>query len=89
MFDWDEHNVDHIAEHGVAPDEAEEAVDDPHRVSMPASNMASETRYALLGATEAGRLLHVVATRRGGHVRVVTARPANDREKRRYQRRGK
>jgi hypothetical protein len=26
MFDWDEGNISHIAEHGVSPDEAEEVV---------------------------------------------------------------
>ncbi|MBI2939718.1 MAG: hypothetical protein HYY04_04705 [Chloroflexi bacterium] len=26
MFDWDEGNVDHIAEHGISPEEAEEAL---------------------------------------------------------------
>lgn len=47
--------------------------------------IARERRWAYLGATEPGRVLFVVYTHRGRHVRVVTAREATDREKRRYR----
>jgi hypothetical protein len=26
LFDWDDANINHIAEHGVSPDEAEEVI---------------------------------------------------------------
>ena len=33
-FDWDDDNVEHIARHGVAPWEAEEAALDPEGVAI-------------------------------------------------------
>jgi uncharacterized DUF497 family protein len=56
---------------------------------MPAYNVGRERRWALLGATEEGRRLYVVYTRRRGRIRVVSARDATPREKRRYRKRGK
>jgi hypothetical protein len=89
MFDWDDENANHIAEHGVTPEEAEEAVTDPRRARAPAYRTATEQRLAYLGASTAGRVLYVVLTRRAGRLRVVTARDADRQEKRRYRERGK
>ncbi len=86
-FEWDEANIDHIADHSVEPVEVEEAFADPDRVAAEAYNTATERRRALTGATEAGRLLTVVYTRRHGPIRVVMARDADDREAQRYDRR--
>jgi uncharacterized DUF497 family protein len=86
VFDWDDANVRHIAEHGVDPDEVEQALVDPHCRSAVAYDTATERRWAVIGATEARRILFVVYTQRGSAIRVVTARDALDRERRRYQR---
>ena len=72
-FDWDEYNLSHIADHGVTPREVEEAARDPRRVPVAARRVAAERRYALVGATDAGRILFVAYTRRHSMVRVVTA----------------
>ncbi|MDN5696463.1 MAG: BrnT family toxin [Rubrobacter sp.] len=85
-FDWDEANIGHVARHEVEPWEAEEALLDTGRVGTAAYNVRGETRWATLGATEAGRVLFVVSTRRAEKIRVVTARDAEDKEKRRYRR---
>ena len=85
-FDWDADNRDHI-EFDI--DEVEQAMDDPDRVAATAYNLDGETRWALLGATESGDILFVVYTHRSGKLRVVTARGATQREKRRYPQRGK
>jgi uncharacterized DUF497 family protein len=84
IFEWDEHNIGHIARHGVEPYEAEEAVLDLQRLGRPAYKVHGERRWALLGATEAGRILFVVYTRRRERIRVLHARDATRREKRRY-----
>lgn len=89
LFDWDDANLDHIAEHGIEPEEAEMAVLDPARVSRTAYALDGERRYALVGATEDGRHLFVVFTRRGSATRVISARDATDREKRSYRARRK
>ena len=89
MFEWDEHNSMHIAEHGLSPEDVEEALVDPRRLGTPAYNVAGEERRAVIRATSAGRLRFVVVTRRGDVVRVAMARDANAWEKKRYRRRGK
>lgn len=85
-FDWDDANVSHIWRHRVRPHEAEEAVNDPAAVPLPASRMGDEDREALVGMTRAGRLLTIVFTLRGQRPRVVTARRPDPREQRLYWR---
>ena len=86
-FDWDEEIEDHIAEHGVTPEEAEDALLDPHRIPDVAYSTSTERRHAIIGATQAGRILFVVFTLRRGRIRVVTAFPAPRRARLRYRRR--
>lgn len=83
-FEWDEHNESHIADHGVEGWEAEEALLDPNRIAATVYR-TPENRWGALGATEAGRILFLVFTRRKGKIRVVTARDAKVKEKRRYR----
>lgn len=86
-FDWDEANIGHLARHGVERWEAEEALLDPGRIGNAAYNVRGETRWAALGATEAGRrVLFVVFTWRRGRIWVVTARDTEAKEKCRYRR---
>ncbi len=89
MFDWDDGNVDHIRDHAVEPDEAEEALLDPQALGLGAYNAHGERRQAALGSTEGGRILVIVFTERHGRPRVITARDARKNEKRQYKRRGK
>jgi uncharacterized DUF497 family protein len=86
VFEWDEGNADHIAEHGVSTAEVEEALLDRHRIFDQAHQLPDEQHWAVIGATEASRVLFVVFTRRGRLVRVVMARDAVTRERRRYRR---
>lgn len=86
MVEWDDANAGHLARHDVTREEAEEALLDPGRIGAPAYNVEGERRWAAIGATEDGRVLFVVFTRRGGGVRVITARDATHRERRRYRR---
>lgn len=86
-FDWDEANTEHIARHGVDPDEAEEALSDPARVATKSYMGANgEKRVAVIGQSESGRYLTVIFTVRHGTIRVVTARDAEPNEKKRYNR---
>ena len=83
-FDWDDGNRDHIALHDIGPEEAEQAIDDPHATSFAASKTDGETRYGLLGATIDDRVLVVIYTWRSELCRVVTAYPATPRQQRIY-----
>jgi uncharacterized protein len=76
VFDWDEANLAHIAEHGVARGEAEEAVSN-RPIDMGHQTRHGEARLMQIGATLSGRVLVVITTLRGGKMRVVTAFPAN------------
>ena len=78
---WDERSEDHIARHGIAPDEVEEAIDG-YREFRRHGN-----RYIAIGQTYSGRYLTVVLEREpGGYWYVVTARPSTNTERRRIRR---
>ena len=75
MFDWDETNRKHLADHGVTPAEAEEVItNDPIDLELQFRN--DEERVLQIGATNALRVLLVVTTWRGKRIRVITAFPA-------------
>jgi len=82
MFEWDDVNEDHIAQHGVTPWEAEEAMDDRRRIRIDAHS----GRLGIVGRTEDGRLLAVISQPSGDRWRVITARDANAIERRVYRR---
>jgi len=84
VFEWDDGNVEHIAQHGVTPEEAEDAFVDTRRRGLPAYNVGNERRWAFIG-NAGGRLLFVVYTRRGSRIRVVAARDAELAERRQYR----
>ncbi len=72
LFDWDDANIGHIAEHDVTPEEAEEAMlGDPLDVGYDVIN--GEERSSHVGETNEGRILWVVMTFRGERMRVVSA----------------
>ena len=72
MFDWNEANITHIAEHNVAPHEAEEAYNS-NPLYLDYSTEDGEVRHREVGETLAGRILVIVSTMRGDLVRIVTA----------------
>jgi uncharacterized protein len=83
MFEWDNGNLDHIAEHGVDDWEVEEAMEDRRRIPFPA---VYGGRLGIVGRTGDGRLLVVIYEQQGNLVRVVTAYDAGAREERAYRR---
>jgi uncharacterized DUF497 family protein len=82
-FDWDAHNVGHVAQHAVHPAEVEEAVERPHAI-VSARDAAGEKRWKLFGTSAAGWYLVVVFTLRDKRLRPVTAHTMNRRERRIY-----
>jgi uncharacterized DUF497 family protein len=83
MFDWDEANIAHIAEHNVTPHEAEEAATFKP-VALYAALKNGEERLVQIGETYAGRVLMVVTTPRNGKTRVVTAHDVDLSKRRSY-----
>jgi len=85
FFEWDERNLEHIARHGVDPDEAEAVLD-----NNPLTLRTADNTYLTYAQTDEGRYLLVVFIRKPGPlIRVITARDLKDSEKRRYRRRRK
>jgi len=80
-FWWDDNNIDHIANHGVEPYEAETVLIDARF-----TRKAGRGKYVAYGQTEAGRYLMVVyAPKDEQRVRVVTDRDMTAAEKQRFR----
>jgi uncharacterized protein len=76
-YDWDAGNRDHIARHGITPEEVEEALANaPILIQIEIDEVSGEDRFLELGITNAGRVLYVVWTPRDELTRPVTAWPA-------------
>jgi uncharacterized DUF497 family protein len=72
MFEWDRNNLRKVRAHRIESEEAEQALlNDPTAIYE--QYVEGELRFVYYGETDTGRLLAVVATERGAHVRVVTA----------------
>jgi uncharacterized DUF497 family protein len=87
--EWDDGNVEHIALHGVEPEEVEEIVyeDCPSWIIRGRRRGVREARWTIFGQTCGGRYLIAViapAPKRGVW-RAVTAREMERRTRRRYQ----
>ena len=82
---WPTERIEHIAGHGVTPDEVEQVCFGRPLV-LKARRGGANPVYHVLGTTDAGRyLLCVVIQFPDGKGYPVTARPMTDREKRRFQ----
>lgn len=83
---WPEDRIDHIARHGVTPEEVEEICYGRPFVQR-AKSAGDNPAYYLLGQTDSGRYLFcVVIAFPDGKGYPVTARPMTVKEKRRYRR---
>lgn len=83
-FDWDERNENHIAEHGVAIFEVEEAI----LFGKPFYQRSREDKYIAYAFSEEARYLFIVfVLKDSGQIRVVTARDMSEKEKHYYKKR--
>lgn len=83
---WTEASEDHIAAHGVRPEEVEEAVN-----SRPVLTLAGrEGTTEVYSTTAASRMLVIIlAPALDGRWYVVTARTMSDNERRAFRRKGR
>jgi uncharacterized DUF497 family protein len=85
IFRWNDWNIDHVAEHGVSPEEAEWVVEHPIR---PYPEAREDDKRFVIGRGHGGRWLQVVYIYDPEDVvYVIHARPLADHEKRRARRR--
>jgi uncharacterized DUF497 family protein len=86
-FEWDKGNSEkNWLAHGVSRAEAEQVFfNRPILIAPDLKHSKVEARYALLGQTNAARLLAVVFTVRGQLARVISARDMHRRERSFYE----
>ncbi|HRJ62085.1 MAG TPA: BrnT family toxin [Azospirillaceae bacterium] len=84
-FEWDEDkNLKNIAKHKVDFNDAIYLWESCVIEKIDQRNYGNETRYIAMGEVD-GRLFVVVYTWRGAHRRIISARKANDRERKSYR----
>ena len=84
-FIWPEDRIEHIARHGVTPEEVEEVCFGKSLVQR-VKSQGENPVYYVLGQTEAGRYLFcVVISFPDGNGYPVTAREMTAKEKRRFK----
>lgn len=90
-FDWDEGNIDkNWKKHKVHYKEAEEVFFDKNLlVNKDIEHSKTEQRYQCLGKTNTNRLLFISFTFRRNKIRVISARPASQKERRKYEKKPK
>jgi uncharacterized DUF497 family protein len=82
-LDWDDYRVDHIALHGVEPEEVWEVCED----SLHLARRQGQNRYRLYGQTAEGRYLFIVLECIEGTIyKPITARDMTEGEKRNFRR---
>ena len=71
-FDWDKNNVQHLARHGITPEEIEQLfANEPLDIDFDV--MGAEERWTSIGHTNLLRVLIVVWSMRDASVRPITA----------------
>jgi len=86
-FEWDPDKAEaNRRKHGVSFEEASTAFGDPLSLTVgDPDHSEDEERYVLIGTTFRNRLVVVVHTDREGATRLISARMAEPRERRRYE----
>lgn len=85
-FDWDKGNDSKsLKKHGITILEAEETFFNPYVVFPDPRHSANEPRYGMYSTTNSGKVLFVSFTIRGRLARVISARPANKKERESYE----
>ena len=87
IFDWDTNKAARNAnDHKITFDVAKMVFDDPFFIVFPDPvHSFDESRYLILGETSFGQLMIVSYTERGDAVRIISAREATPKERRKYE----
>lgn len=86
-FEWDPPKArSNFAKHGVGFEEASTVFGDPLSLTIPdPEHSRMEERFVTMGIAFTGKLLVVVHTDRGDNIRIISARRANRRERKSYE----
>ncbi len=75
-FDWDGHNLEHLAKHGISRLDAEDVLSGNH-ILLEYQMEGDEERWIAVGATRDGRILEIVFAIWGDMIRPITGWLAN------------
>ena len=86
-FEWDKNNIDKsYQKHGITLNEAEEIfLDEDILLLEDIKHSQQEERFKAIGKIAKGRILFLVFTIRGNQIRIISARVANKKERRQYE----
>ena len=87
QFEWDaEKAAENLAKHGVSFDEASTVFGDPLAGTiLDPQHSIEEVRFVTIGLSTSQRLIVVAHADRDDRVRIISARRATRRERRRYE----
>ena len=86
MFEWnDEKAALNLEKHGVSFEEVRTVFDDPLYIGFPdPAHSHNEFRFIAIGQSAQDRLLMVAYTERKDRIRIISAREATPKERRKY-----
>jgi hypothetical protein len=86
-FEWDTDKAKlNLRKHGVAFKEAASVFKDPLSITIDdPDHSEEEERFIIIGLSDAGRLLIVAHTNRGGRTRIINARELTRSEREAYE----
>ena len=86
-FDWDEEKAQHnLNKHGISFEEATSVFDDPLFLTFAdPKHSRNKRRFIIMGESATGRLLVVSYTDRSETIRLISARPITNKERKAYE----
>ena len=87
-FEWDPRKaMANLRKHGVSFDEAMTVFADDESITIPdPDHSEGEERFLVVGSSSRGRILVVSHAERGENIRIISARRADARERRKHGR---
>jgi hypothetical protein len=87
LFEWDRSKAEaNLRKHGVSFEEAQTIFTDPLSITLPdPDHSEDEQRFVDMGVSNQKRVLVVVYTERGLRIRLISAREATAKERKKYE----
>ncbi|MBE0621117.1 MAG: BrnT family toxin [Burkholderiales bacterium] len=74
-----------LKKHGVSLSEGDGVLNDPLALTLEDDSAQGEQRFITIGMNVFGSLMVVVHTHRGEHIRIISVRKADPKERRAYE----
>jgi len=86
-FEWDKGNINKsFKKHGITPNQSEEIfLDENLKVIRDIKHSQKEKRFIAIGKTFKNIILFIVFTIRKNKIRIISARKANKKERKKYE----